>query len=106
MRLGTSVGAPEWINEIDKVRGPFNVGVLQQVAATVMFDHYDELKRHAALMVAERERLFAELQKLPGVKAFPSKANFVLTRFPDAAAVFEGLESTGHSGAQPRQCTR
>ena len=53
---------------IDKVRGPFNVGVLQQVAATVMLDHYDELKRHAALMVAERERLFAELQKLPASK--------------------------------------
>ncbi len=80
---------------VDKVRGPFNVGVLQQVAATVMLDHYDELKRHAALMVAERERLFAELQKLPGVKAFPSKANFVLTRFPDAAAVFEGLKARG-----------
>ena len=88
-------GAPEWINEIDKVRGPFNVGVLQQVAATVMLDHYDELKRHAALMVAERERLFTELQKLPGVTPFPSKANFVLTRFPDAAAVFEGLKARG-----------
>ncbi len=95
VRLGYLFGAPEWINEIDKVRGPFNVGVLQQVAATVMLDHYDELKRHAALMVAERERLFAELQKLPGVKAFPSKANFVLTRFPDAAAVFEGLKARG-----------
>lgn len=95
VRLGYLFGSPQWINEIDKVRGPFNVGVLQQVAATVMLDHYDELKRHAALMVTERERLFTELQKLPGVTPFPSKANFVLTRFPDVVAVFEGLKARG-----------
>ena len=95
VRLGYVFGAPEWISEIDKVRGPFNVGVLQQVAATVMLDHYDELQRHAALMVQDRERLFAELQKLPGVTPFPSKANFVLTRFADAAVVFEGLKARG-----------
>jgi len=95
VRLGYLFGAPEWINEIDKVRGPFNVGVLQQVAASVMLDHYDELQRHAALMIEERERLSAELAKLPGVTPFPSKANFVLTRFPDVAAVFEGLKARG-----------
>ena len=95
VRLGYLFGAPEWINEIDKVRAPFNVSVVQQVAATVILDHYDELKRHAALMVAERERLFVELQKLPGVTPFPSKANFVLARFPDSALVFDALKTRG-----------
>lgn len=95
VRLGYLFGAPEWINEIDKVRAPFNVSVVQQVAATVILDHYDELKRHAALMVAERERLFTELQKLPGVTPFPSNANFVLARFPDSAQVFDALKTRG-----------
>lgn len=95
VRLGYAFGSPEWINEIDKVRGPFNVGVLQQVAAVVMLDHYDELKRHAASMIAERERLFTALSALPGVTPFPSVANFVLARFPDALAVYEGLKARG-----------
>lgn len=95
VRLGYIFGAPEWINEIDKVRGPFNVGVLQQVAAEVLLDHYSELQRHAKLMVAERERLFAALSAMPGVAPFPSAANFVLARFADAAAVFEALKARG-----------
>jgi histidinol-phosphate aminotransferase len=95
VRLGYLFGAPEWIGEINKVRGPFNVGVLQQVAAEVLLDHYDELKRHASMMIAERERLLVELTKLPGVTAFPSRANFVLARFSDAGAVFEALKSRG-----------
>ena len=95
VRLGYIVGAPEWIGEINKVRGPFNVGVLQQVAAEVLLDHYDELKRHARLMIEQRERLLAELAKLPGVTPFPSVANFVLVRFADASAVFEALKTRG-----------
>ena len=95
VRLGYIFGAPEWLNEIDKVRGPFNVGVLQQVAAEVLLDHYGELQRHAKLMVAERERLFAALSAMPGVTPFPSAANFVLARFDDAASVFDALKARG-----------
>ena len=95
VRLGYIIGAPEWIGEINKVRGPFNVGVLQQVAAEVLLDHYDELKRHATLMIEQRERLLVELAKLPGVTPFPSVANFVLVRFADASAVFEALKTRG-----------
>ena len=95
VRLGYLFGAPEWISEINKVRGPFNVGVLQQVAAEVMLDHYDELQRHAALMIEERERVFTALSKLPNVTPFVSSANFVLARFNDSAAVFEALKARG-----------
>lgn len=95
VRLGYIFGAPEWIDAINKVRGPFNVGVVQQVAAEVLLDHYDELKGHATLMIAERERLFTFLQTLPGVTPFPSRANFVLARFSDASAVFDALKARG-----------
>lgn len=95
VRLGYIFGASEWIDAINKVRGPFNVGVLQQVAATVLLDHYEELKSHATLMIAERERLLAFLQTLPNVTPFPSLANFVLVRFADANAVFAALKTRG-----------
>jgi histidinol-phosphate aminotransferase len=95
VRLGYIFGAPAWIEAINKVRGPFNVGVLQQVAATVLLDHYNELKGHATLMIAERERLLNFLQTLPNVTPFPSRANFVLVRFVDANAVFVALKARG-----------
>ena len=55
----------------------------------------DEIKRHAALILAERLRLFATLSELPGVTPFRSFSNFVLARFPDALAVYEGLKARG-----------
>jgi histidinol-phosphate aminotransferase len=95
IRLGYAIGAPEWINEFNKVRGPFNVGVLQQVATEVMLKHFDTLRHHARMMVEQRDRMFHALQKMPGVTPFPSAANFVLARFPDAAKVFDGLKAHG-----------
>jgi histidinol-phosphate aminotransferase len=95
IRLGYAIGAPEWINEFNKVRGPFNVGVLQQVATEVMLKHFDTLRGHAKMMVEQRDRMFHALQKMPSVTPFPSAANFVLARFPDAAKVFDGLKARG-----------
>lgn len=95
IRLGYAIGAPEWINEFNKVRGPFNVGVLQQVATEVMLKHFHVLKGHAKLMVQERDRLFEALKAMPNVTPFPSAANFVLARFADSAAVFEALKARG-----------
>jgi histidinol-phosphate aminotransferase len=95
IRLGYAIGAPEWINEFNKVRGPFNVGVLQQVATVVMLKHFDTLKRHARMMIEQRDRMFSALKSMPGVTPFPSVANFVLARFPDSAKVFDGLKARG-----------
>ncbi len=95
VRLGYAIGAPEWINEFNKVRGPFNVGVLQQIATEVMLKHFDTLKHHARQMVEQRDRMFNALKSMPGVTPFPSAANFVLARFPDSAKVFDGLKSRG-----------
>ena len=39
--------------------------------------------------------LGGELRKLPGVTVFPSDANFVLVRVPDATRVFEGMRRRG-----------
>jgi histidinol-phosphate aminotransferase len=95
LRLGYLVGRPEWIGEIDKVRSPYNVSLLTQLVAERILAHRDVLDDQAARIRADRERLCESLARLPGVKVFPSRANFVLARVPDAAAVFEGLRARG-----------
>lgn len=91
IRLGYLVGAPAWLQEFDKVRPPYNINVLTQAAADFMLDHVDVLETQAAELRAERAKLVAALSALPGTTVFPSAANFLLVRFPDADAAFAAL---------------
>ncbi len=95
LRLGYLVGAPAWIREFDKVRLPYNVGVLTQLAARIVLQNVAVLKQQAALIVAERARLAQSLQQLADVQVYDSVANFLLIRLPRAADVFEGLKRRG-----------
>ncbi len=95
LRLGYLVGDPAWIGEFDKVRLPYNVNVLTQVAARLALAHVEVLEAQAASLVGERERVFQIMSALPGVAAFASDANFILFRVPDAARIFAGLKTRG-----------
>ncbi|SMC27069.1 histidinol phosphate aminotransferase apoenzyme [Andreprevotia lacus DSM 23236] len=92
LRLGFIVGAPGWITELDKLRLPYNINVLTQIATELALEHVDVLNGQAAVLKQERTNLLAALNALPGVTAFPSQANFILARVPDALAVFNALK--------------
>jgi histidinol-phosphate aminotransferase len=93
VRLGYAAAAPEWIGEFDKVRPPYNVSVLTQAVADRVLAHAGALDRQADAIKAERAVLMDGLRDLRGVETFPSEANFVLVRVPDADAVHAKLVS-------------
>jgi histidinol-phosphate aminotransferase len=96
IRLGYLVGPAALIAELDKVRPPYNVSVLNAEAALFALEHADEYARQAALLRAERERLLATLAALPGVqRVWPSEANMILIRVADAATTFAGMKQRG-----------
>ncbi|MGE4110969.1 MAG: histidinol-phosphate transaminase [Burkholderiales bacterium] len=95
LRLGMLAGAPAWLRHIDKVRLPYNVNVLTQLAAEKVLQHDALLEEQAAALRAGRERMQADLKSVPGITAFPSAANFILFRVSRAAAVFEKLKQRG-----------
>ena len=95
LRLGFLVGRPNWLAELDKLRLPYNVNVLTQVVAERVLAAADVLEGQAAEIRGERGRVAAELAAMPGVTAFPSDANFILFRVPDADRTFEGLKQKG-----------
>lgn len=95
LRLGYLVGPARWLAELDKLRLPYNVNVLTQVAARLALSHVDVLEGQAARIVVERSELQAALSALPGVAVFPSQTNFLLLRVALAAAIFEGLKGRG-----------
>jgi histidinol-phosphate aminotransferase len=80
IRLGYMSASAALLNEIEKVRPPYNINVLTQAAAEFVLAHSEVLDAQAALLRDERSRLRGLLAALPGVEVFPSAANFLLLR--------------------------
>lgn len=95
VRLGYMIGPQAIVHEVDKLRPPYNVSVLNAECALFALEHADVFAEQAKVICAERERLIAALANMPGVRAFPSQANMVLVRVPDAQAAFDGLKARG-----------
>lgn len=95
LRLGY-LYAPEWVVEdLQKVRLPYHLNALTQLVGSVALDLMGDEQANVAEVVAERERVYAELQTLPGVQAWPSEANFILFKVPNANQVFLDLVDHG-----------
>jgi histidinol-phosphate aminotransferase len=84
IRLGYLSAAPALLQEFDKVRPPYNINVLTQVAAEFALDHIGVLDEQALRLNEARSELAAAMAALPGVTVFPSSANFITVRVPDA----------------------
>lgn len=95
LRLGFLAGSRQWLEQLEKLRLPYNVGVLPQVVANILLKHHDVLLQQAAQIRADRSWLFERLVGTVDVQAFPSAANFILFRLPHAAKIFAGLKQRG-----------
>lgn len=93
LRLGFLVGHPDWVQQLEKLRLPYNINVLTQVATDLVLQHIEVLNQQTAEIRTTRSTLFAALQTLPGVKPFPSDANFILARVPDAPKLLAALKA-------------
>jgi len=95
LRLGYLIADASLIEQLNKVRLPYNINTLSQTAADVLFDHFDVFEAQAARIRSERTRVAQALAALPDCEVFPSEANFVTLRMPQAQRVFEHLLSQG-----------
>jgi histidinol-phosphate aminotransferase len=95
VRLGYMMGPKALVAEIDKVRPPYNISVLNAECALFALEHAEVFAEQAKDLREQRARLLKELAALAGVKPFPSEANMILVRVPDAAKTFEGLKAQG-----------
>jgi histidinol-phosphate aminotransferase len=91
LRLGLVAGNGEWLEQVDKVRLPYNVSVLTQLVAEEALQHRSLLDEQAQAIKSERTRLYEALQRIPAAQPFPSEANFILFRAGSAEQVFNAL---------------
>lgn len=78
LRVGYLLSNPEIINEIRKVKSPFNVNTFSQLAAQVVFENKEILKDGIKKIIEERKKLINRINELSPFKAHPSQTNFVL----------------------------
>jgi histidinol-phosphate aminotransferase len=94
LRIGYGYGNPELISLLQRVRQPFNVNSIAQVAAMAALDDHEFVQKCRTANAEGRVRLVAGIREL-GLKVIPGDANFVLIHCGDGMGVFKALQAKG-----------
>ncbi len=106
-RVGWGYGSAQVIGLLNRLRGPFNVGLTAQAAALAALVDQDFVASSAAHTAEWREWLACQLGQLGnhGVRVIPSHANFVLVLFEGAVSAetaFNALIDAGYIVRWPK----
>jgi histidinol-phosphate aminotransferase len=95
LRAGFMVAGEEIINEVNKVRLPFNLNSLSQKVAIDALNNRTRIKKFIQSIISERRKLQRELEDIDGVEPYPSDANFILFRVENGNRIYSGLLQKG-----------
>lgn len=95
LRLGYLYGQDWVVDDLRRVRLPYHLDAVKQVAAEVALEQEDAFLEHRGRVAAERERVRSGLAALPGVEVWPSAGNYLLLRVSDGRDVFDRLLAEG-----------
>jgi histidinol-phosphate aminotransferase len=91
LRVGYVLAQEDVVSELTKVRQPYSVDRFSQWAAGLVFRERVVFESQIQELLRQRDIVEQGLDRIPGVKAFGSEANFVLFRVQRAAAVWRDL---------------
>lgn len=87
IRLGIGIGNAELIGFLHKIKPPYNINQLTQEYALKRLAEQEKVQTEIEMIKSERKKLVAFLKESPLIQeVFPSDANFILIRIPDATA--------------------
>ncbi|HKN59562.1 MAG TPA: histidinol-phosphate transaminase [Candidatus Acidoferrales bacterium] len=95
LRIGYGLGPSGLVDELNKIRGPFNTSGVAQAAALAALDDREHVRRSIDTNNAGSTQIAGGLQKL-GVRCIPSVANFIFAEFGyDTGPLSEELAKRG-----------
>jgi histidinol-phosphate aminotransferase len=113
LRIGLGVMHPDIAQTMMSMKSPYNVNLAAEVALLASLGDRATLLERVQAIVKERDRMMGLLQEIPGVKSWPSQANFILCQLPEGRGkeIFEGLCQRGiflryFSSLQLKDCVR
>jgi histidinol-phosphate aminotransferase len=97
LRLGYVIGRPAIIEQLNKIRLPYNINSLTQLSANFALCNHSIFDHQTLKICEERSLVFKQLNALAGIKAYPSAANFILfkTAAEQATRIFLALKQQG-----------
>ena len=97
LRLGYLFGQPEVVRHLKKVKLPFSVGLFQQVVGEALLANRAFFETNIKRIINDRECMFKNLQRIPGINPIPSQTNFILfhSAHIQAKTLFEKLLQRG-----------
>ncbi|MBI4385047.1 MAG: histidinol-phosphate transaminase [Nitrospinae bacterium] len=96
LRVGYGVADPLIIDQINKVRLPYNSNTVSQTFSEKVLGNFSQVQEQIDTIIQERERLVRALSKIKSLKVYPSASNFILFRMEhDAGTVFKKLMDKG-----------
>lgn len=91
IRAGYLLAPAQIVERLAAHRQPWSVNILACAALAVCAGDRDTPRCVAAEVAFVREELAGALRLLPGVRVWPSEANFLLVRVPDGPGIVEAL---------------
>lgn len=86
LRLGSLMGPTNVIEQLEKIRLPYNIGSLNQASVNFICRHMDVLYGQAEQIMQDRQSLCESLAAMTQVETWPTEANFILFRVHGLAA--------------------
>ena len=93
LRLGWMLGDMQWMNELNKMRLPYNINALTQASANFALQNIAVFNQQAEKLCQQREVLSKTMQAMDKIVVFPSEANFILFKVLNgtAGSVYQSL---------------
>lgn len=97
LRLGYLVGHADLVEQLDKIRLPYNINTLTQITAEFALSNSEIFDQQTAKICQQRSIVFEKLNQLEGIEAAPSAANFILFKTPAGQAdkIFAAIKQQG-----------
>ncbi len=97
LRLGYIAGERAIIEQLHKIRLPYNINVLTQSSVQFALKHKEIFTEQTAAICSERALMLTALNSLNGIIAYESLANFILFKTPEnqATRIFEAIKARG-----------
>ena len=112
LRLGMLVASKEVAELINRVRLPYNITSMSQVAGLMSLEFAEEIEDGIKSVIDERAKVYEGLENISFTTPFRTDSNFILFRAENSRKVFDGLISKGvlirnlHSGGPLKNCLR
>lgn len=97
IRLGYGVFPANYLDELMKIKQPYNVSVSAQEAGLGALQDVELLNQQAQMVREERQRLWLALDEIDWLRPYPTQANFVLCKVlrRDAQQIKRALAARG-----------